>query len=255
MFDALLASDKQLNKAIIARRMNKTPQVISNYLNPMRPVPEGFVSDFIDEFKLNRGFYETGNGDPVHRIDEPISQPEIRENAKAVSEIHYPLEGDDENPYIELGNGQYLMLIPLVNEYAYAGYMSGFADLEYIEELPKHTIIVGKKHSGKYLSFEAFGDSMFDGSNESIEDGSIVTGRDLPRHHWQNKFHINAYKYWVIVHKNGILIKQILKHDSENGIITCHSLNPDKEKFPDFTLHLDEVDQLFNIVNISKPIR
>ena len=97
---------------------------------------------------------------------------------------------------------------------------------------------------------------MFDGSHESIEDGDIVTGRDLPRHHWQNRFHINQYKKWIIVTKNdGVLVKQITKHDFETGIITCHSLNHDKDRYPDFELHLDEVDKMLNVVNISKPVR
>ncbi|GGG97666.1 hypothetical protein [Pedobacter zeae] len=177
-------------------------------------------------------------------------------NAKHLAEIHYPIEGQEENPYIELPNGQYLMVIPLVQEYAYAGYLAGYKDPEYIEQLPKHTLIVHKKHSGRYLSIEAFGDSMDDGSKESIEDGDIITGRDLPMHHWTNRFHINQYKYWIIVHKtDGILVKRILKHDFENGIILCQSLNPDKDRYPDFEINLNDVKQMLNVVNISKPVR
>ncbi|TDO21934.1 LexA family transcriptional regulator [Pedobacter duraquae] len=174
-------------------------------------------------------------------------------NAKAIPGLTYPQEAND-TPFIDLGNGDYLMLMPLVNEYAYAGYLAGFADPEYIEELPKHSIIVQKRHKGHYLGFEGVGDSMDDGTKQSIPDGSIVTGREINTNYWKSKFHTHRYKDYVIVSKDdGIIIKRIIDHDVENGIITCHSLNPDKITYPDFKVDLRDVKQIFNIVNVSSP--
>ena len=41
-----------------------------------------------------------------------------------------------------------IMQVPLVNQYAYAGYLSGFADNEYIENLPKIPFILDKEYRG-----------------------------------------------------------------------------------------------------------
>jgi transcriptional regulator with XRE-family HTH domain len=197
------------------------------------------------EFSLNIEWLETGKGE--------MFLPESRSNGKFISEINYPLE-PGETPFIELGEGQYLMVMPLVHEYAYAGYLSGYADPEYVEELSKHTIVVTKQHRGTYRAFEIVGDSMDDGTKESIPDGSIATGREIQRHLWKSPFHTHRFKDYIIVHQTeGILNKRIVKHDVEKGFITCHSLNPDKEIYPDFKLHLDEVKQIFNIVNVSIP--
>lgn len=194
------------------------------------------------EFSLNIEWLETGQGEMTAITAKP--------NARSIGEIQYPLEFTD-SPFIDLGEGQYLMVVPLVNEYAYAGYLSGYKDPEYLEVLPKHTIIVDKYHKGSYRAFEIVGDSMDDNTKESISDGSIATGREIQQHLWTSKFHTHRFKDYVIVHRRmGIIAKRISNHDTETGIITCHSLNPDKVAYPDFDIHLDDVKQMFNIVNV-----
>lgn len=161
-------------------------------------------------------------------------------------------QNDTDSPFIDLGTGQFIMIVPLVQDYAYAGYLSGYQDKEYIEELPKHSFVVNKQHKGKYVAFQVIGDSMSDGTDESITEGSTVTGREIQRHLWSSRFHIHRFKDYVIVHKEGILIKRIIKHDVDTGVITCLSLNPDKEAYPDFDLNLDDCSQIFNIVNVTQ---
>lgn len=159
---------------------------------------------------------------------------------------------DGDSPFIDLGNGQYIMIVPLVQDYAYAGYLGGYQDSEYLDELPKHSFVVNKQHRGHYMAFQVIGDSMSNGTDESITEGSTVTGREIQRHLWNSRFHIHRFKDYVIVHKDGILIKRIIKHDVDTGIITCQSLNPDREWYPDFDLNLDDCTQIFNIVNVTQ---
>jgi len=170
-------------------------------------------------------------------------------NAYSVGDIQH---NESESPFVDLGNGQYIMIVPLVQDYAYAGYLGGYQDEEYIDELPKHSFVVNKQHKGKYMAFQVIGDSMSNGTEESITEGSTVTGREIQRHLWSSRFHIHRFKDYVIVHKEGILIKRIIKHDVEAGLIVCQSLNPDKDAYPDFELNLDDCSQIFNIVNVTQ---
>lgn len=193
--------------------------------------------------ELNRNWVLTGEGSMLNS--------NAKSNAKDLGEL--PSVFDlDETPFIDLPGGDILMVFPLVEEAAYAGYLGGYADTEFIEQLPKHSLIVQKYHKGKYRGFEIVGESMTDGTLESIPDKSKVTGRYLMHHHWQNKLHLHRYKDFIIVHKTeGIIAKRIIKHDVEAGIITCHSLNPDKESYPDKDLSLDDVKELYNIIDVS----
>src|SRR5690606_27895185 len=49
-----------------------------------------------------------------------------------------------ENKFIEISPGRYRMGVDLVPVHAQAGYLMGYADKEYVQELPKHYITVDK---------------------------------------------------------------------------------------------------------------
>lgn len=141
--------------------------------------------------------------------------------------------------------------VELISKYAYAGYLTGYGDMEYLEMLPKVKVIVDRMVRGNYKCFEVKGDSMVDGSFESWLDGDIVLGREVKRDLWLPKLHINKCDF-IIVHKDGILLKRIISQDNNNGTITIHSLNPDKSTYPDEEIYLDDVMQIFSTVQLVK---
>lgn len=259
MVDALLASDLSLTKAKIAEKMLVSRAVLSNHLNPKRPVPEDFIEDFITTFSLNREYFETGLGNPLTKT--------VNESNNLVAETDYNktslLESDttiigempepgEENKFIDVGNGRFIMIVPLVPIKAYAGYVDNYDNQEFFEGLAVHSIPVTSLVRGHYMAFVVKGESMSNGSEESINEGNIVTGREIQKHHWRNKLHLHRFEDYVIVHRDGIVTKRIIAHDVELGIITCHSLNPDKNRFPDYDINLDECIQIFNIVAVTK---
>jgi phage repressor protein C with HTH and peptisase S24 domain len=142
-----------------------------------------------------------------------------------------------------------VMYVPLVNKYAYAGYLSGFGDGEYIQSLPALPMIADREGKGTYMAFEVKGDSMDDGTRNSYEPGDIIIAREISQHHWQNKLHIHKYDF-VVVHKTeGILLKKIIKHDTAKSTITLHSLNP---LYDDLTVSLNDVAQIFNVIKVER---
>lgn len=175
-----------------------------------------------------------------------------KSNAIEIGEL---TDDDDSSPFIDIGGGQYIMVVPLVPIKAQAGYIQNYNDEQYIAEnfTQKHSFAVSRVYRGKYMAFIVDGDSMDNGvAGEAIPEGYTVTGREIQKQHWRNKFHIHRYKDYIIVHQDGIFIKQISKHDTEQGVITCHSLNPNKDIYADFDLNLDECYQIFNVVNVTQ---
>lgn len=137
--------------------------------------------------------------------------------------------------------------VPIVPVYAQAGYLHGFGDMDYIDSLPTMPVITDRNFKGNYMIFEVNGDSMDDGSARSLVTGDKVMAREIRQDLWMSKLHINSW-YFVIVHRTeGILVKQIIDHNVEKGIITCHSLN---RQFDDFSLNLADVAQLYNVISI-----
>lgn len=157
------------------------------------------------------------------------------------------------NQYIDLGGGSYVMITKIVEERAWGGYLHGYKDPEYVESLPVHGITVNQIPRGKYTSFEMVGYSMDDGEERAIKPGDIVTGRYVdPMLYVHSKLHLKTYKEWVIVHIDGIVVKEITAHDVEKGIIYIHSYNPDKNEFPDDYFFLKDVRELHNIIKVTK---
>lgn len=142
-----------------------------------------------------------------------------------------------------------VMMVPLISTYAQAGYLSGFNDPEYIEELPKIPFADDKEHRGDYLCFEVKGDSMEDGSLESILEGDLLLCRNVRQDFWKSKLHINKWDFVIVHREKGILVKRIIKHDVENGILTLHSLN---DYYEDFTINLKDVAKIMNVVDIKR---
>lgn len=143
---------------------------------------------------------------------------------------------------------------PLVGQYAYAGYLSGYSDPEYVERLPTVPFLIpeGMTAKGKYRAFEVRGESYNDGSSDSILEGDILLGRFInPDLYRDGKLHINKWLF-IIVHKEeGILIKRIKNHDVQEGTIELQSLNP---LYENQVIHLRDVSEIYNVVQfIRKP--
>lgn len=139
--------------------------------------------------------------------------------------------------------------VPLISQYAYAGYLSGFADEEYLDTLPTIEWDVAFENKGDYIVIEVKGDSMDDRSYESILEGDLLYCRKLKQDLWQYKLHFNEWDF-VIVHKtDGILVKRIIDHNTDTGDIRLHSLNP---LYEDQTINIKDVSQIFNVIEVKR---
>ena len=143
-----------------------------------------------------------------------------------------------------------VMWVPLVNQYAYGGYLRGYADESFIEKLPKTTWQVDRQYKGRYISIEVRGDSMDDDSRDSIVEGDVLLCREIKPDLWAtSKLHIRKWDF-VIVHKTeGILVKRITDHNVEQGTIKIHSLN---DLYPDEEIRLKDIAQILNVVQIAR---
>lgn len=163
-----------------------------------------------------------------------------------------PISKDEIIDEVKQLNQAIVMQVPLVNQYAYAGYTSGFQDETYIAQLPVIPFFVDHEAKGNYMAFEVRGDSMNDGSADSYIEGDRLLGREISPNLWcQTKLHLRKWDF-IIVHEDGILIKRIIDHDVANHTITIHSLNP---LYEDRVIDLCGVKQIFNVIELQRPKR
>lgn len=224
------------------------------------------VLAFIKYKELNNKQFEDicglGNGF-VSKIGYSIREPKIELISNAFPELNrdWLVRGVGEmlnnvNPTPKYNEAvpiqQDVVYIPLVNQFAYAGYMEGYSDCTYLEQLPKVPFIVDHEGHGNYIAFEVKGDSMNNGTEESYLEGDRLYCREIAQHLWvSSKLHLRKWDF-VIVHEDGIVVKRIIDHNVENHTITIHSLN---DMYPDRILDLCDVKQIFNVIESVRPRR
>lgn len=214
----------KIKQAEIANKLEVKSTYLSDMINGRVPLSESISEKIYELFHIRVSNFDMANqtGGEMFKLNP------IQSNAKEI----------DPN-YVE---------VPLVTIKAQAGYLNGFDDVKFIEELPRVQVLADRTFRGKYMCFEVSGDSMNDGTLRSICDGDTILGREIKRDLWCYKIHFNQW-FFVINHIDGLLVKQIVEHDVEKGTITCHSLNP--VYGPDFELNLSEVRELYNVIKIT----
>lgn len=160
--------------------------------------------------------------------------------------VREPVANYRKNELIEK-NYEGLTPVKVVSTKARAGWSDAYYSEEYLEEMPTILIETDENYKGDYLAFEVDNDSM----EPEYFAGDVVICRKVRRHLWQYKLHYKDYDF-VIAHSKGIALKEIIDHDVENGIITCHSINQELGHHPDFKLNLHEVAYLFNVVEVRQ---
>jgi len=126
--------------------------------------------------------------------------------------------------------------IELVPERAKAGYATGYADPEYIGELPRFRLpFLSDKR--KYRTFQLKGDSML-----PIPDGSWVTGEYVQD--WREVISGKAYVVFTI--NDGLVFKVVENNLITDGKLVLYSLNPIYEPYE---VHVNEVKEIWKFVH------
>ena len=230
------------NRRDLAEKLGYTESSLSQILNGKVKLSERFQKKLsIMDDRINAEWISIEKGDMIianHSV--------VNENSDTNSHTYKPKSNARPRVIDELN----VTIAPLISQYAQAGYLTGYADPEYLEKQPLY--VAAQKYSGgNYVAFEIRGDSMDNDRRNAICNGDVVLGRELHRDYWKCKLHVP--KIFIIVHKeDGIILKEVVDHDIESGFITCHSFNPDKTRYPDFQLHLKDIQQLFYLKELRR---
>lgn len=132
--------------------------------------------------------------------------------------------------------------IELVSAKAKAGYTNGFADPEYISELPVFQLPFLSTER-KYRTFQISGDSML-----PIPDGAWVTGEFVQD--WNSIK--NGELYVVLTLNEGLVFKQLQNELAERGCFRLISLN---KVYEPYELAASEIREIWKFVHyISKEV-
>ena len=110
--------------------------------------------------------------------------------------------------------------IPFVPVKAAAGYLNGYADPEFVDEL--NTFTLPMLAGGDYRAFEIVGDSMM-----PTPSGSVIVGERI-----QSLDDIKANQTYIVVSKTeGIVYKRMMKNNRQKNKFTLVSDNPSYQPY------------------------
>lgn len=133
--------------------------------------------------------------------------------------------------------------IELVSEKAKAGYRTGYADPEYISQLPAFQLPF-LSSDRKYRTFQIKGDSML-----PIPDGSWVTGEYVQD--WNTL--VNGQGYIIFTLDDGIVFKIVENLLRERGVLRLYSLNPVYEPYDVPVQDIREIWKFVHYISAELP--
>lgn len=123
-------------------------------------------------------------------------------------------------------------IIEFVPVKAAAGYLAGYNDQEFIEEL--NTFTLPMLGSGHFRAFEIAGDSML-----PITSGSVIVAHKIDG--WEDIR--NNQPYVVLMRRDGLVFKRVLKNNRNKSRITLLSDNP---QFESYHVQLEDVMEVWH---------
>ena len=127
--------------------------------------------------------------------------------------------------------------IELVPQKAAAGYLNGYADPEFIEELPRFRLPV-LSDQATYRAFEISGDSML-----PLKEGTIVIGRYVE--HPDDIVHGKAYI--LVTAREGIVYKRIFRDGSRITLVSDNKVYDPYDMDPDEILEIWEASAYISV--------
>jgi transcriptional regulator with XRE-family HTH domain len=114
---------------------------------------------------------------------------------------------------------------------AAAGYLAGYADPDFIDEL--NTFTLPMLAAGSYRAFEIIGDSML-----PTQSGSVIVGEKV-----ENIDDVKTSNTYIVVSRNeGIVYKRVLKSNRSKSKVTLVSDNP---LYEPYQVNADEIVELW----------
>ena len=201
---------------------------ISENIRALRKTLGMTQDQFARELNIKRsliGAYEEGRAEP--RIDLLCQMAELGNITVEVLAGRQAPGGNARS--LDAPPGNTIELVPVK---AAAGYMSGYADPEFVNELPRFSLPV--LSHGNYRAFEISGDSML-----PLESGTIVVGEYV---HDLNGIR-NGKTYVLVTRNEGVVYKRVFNYVSESGKLFLVS---DNRQYAPYQIDAGEVIEIWS---------
>ena len=226
----------QLNNLVFCTKIISMPQSLAGqnlkYLRKLRGLTQ---EEFAAKLRIKRsllGAYEEERAEPRLEVLESVSDW----FKVSLDDLLRRDLSEEKGSYLSKRRQQKMAtennLIHFVPVKAAAGYLAGYADEEFIDEL--NTFTLPMLGGGDYRAFEIVGDSML-----PTPSGSVIVGQKVSNDLDAIR---NNQAYIVVSRNEGIVYKRIVKNGRQKNKLTMVSDNP---SFQPYTMNAEDILELW----------
>lgn len=225
------------NIKLLRKRRGQTQDEVATALEMKRSTLSGYenlVSQPTVQALISFSKYYSVTIDTLIKIDlSKYSEDQFDELEKGGDEF---IKGNNVRVLTTTVNKKNEENIELVAEKAKAGYTTGFADPEFVSELPVFQLPFLSRQK-KYRTFQISGDSML-----PIPHGAWVTGEYIQD--WNTI--ITGHGYIILTFDDGIVFKIVENMIKEEHFLRLYSLNP---IYDPFDVPINQVKEVWKFVH------
>ncbi len=232
------------NIKFLRKRRKRTQDDVANSLNAKRSTLSGYENRVAQpnmEVLMALSEYFNVAIDTLLKVDlQLLSESQMRQLESGFDVF---IKGKGLRVLVSTVDSENNDNIELVEEKAKAGYTTGYADLEYINELPVFQLPFLSKEK-KYRTFQISGDSML-----PVPDGAWVTGE-----HLQDWSQVKTGDACIIVTlDDGVVFKIVENCLEQDKELILHSLNPLFEPYVVPAENIREVWRFVHYISSDMP--
>lgn len=206
--------NKGINNSLFEKKCGLSNGYLGTQLRRNADLGEGVLNKILDNcLDVSPEWLLTGRGEMLKSegATKVIKTPRV--------EIIEPIkvEGRSLMPKVVVVDDDDNDRIPLVSVKAQAGYLEGYDDSNYIEELPTYSL--PEMRNGTYRMFQVSGFSMY----PTLQDGSYVIGKFVEDWEWLGDNRVCV----VVTERDGVIVKRVTNRAREKGFLYCKSDNRD----------------------------
>ncbi|HBB90331.1 MAG: hypothetical protein A2X22_11480 [Bacteroidetes bacterium GWF2_49_14] len=226
----------QSNIKFLRKRRGRTQDEVSGFLNMKRSTYAGYENGVaepgIEELKLFSDYFRISMDTLVRVNLSGLSESQL---SQLESGFDVYVKGTGLRILATTVDKQNRDNIELVAERAKAGYKRGYADPEFIRELPVFQLPFLSPER-KYRTFQISGDSM-----KPIPDGAYITAEFV-----ENWDYLKNGDPCIILTKDEGLVFKLVEKDFRHQKFILHSLNREYQSYP---IAVEEIAEIWKFIH------
>ncbi|CAA0159931.1 probable transcriptional regulator [Tenacibaculum maritimum] len=201
------------NNSDFASKIGINEANVRNYINKTEP-KYNVLEKIAKTFEINYEWLLTGRNEMLKK--EFIANPTQSKTPQVIT--------------ITPDNEDNIVLVPIK---AQAGYLNGYNDPHFIQNLPSYNL--PNMRNGVFRMFQIKGHSMY----PTMHSNSYVVGQFIED--WVNDIKDN--RIYVVITEDGVVIKRVLNRIEKYGNIYCKSDN--RREYPSFPVEPKDIKEVW----------